>query len=87
MEDNRLVLEGRKSLFVSGVKDIRTFSEDHAEAETTLGTLMISGKTLHLDLLDLEKGEARLSGTVDALWYPDDGASTKKGFFSRLFYK
>ncbi len=84
MEENRLVLDGRKALVITGVKDVSAFSEEEAEVETALGRLLVAGRTLHLDLLDLDKGEARLSGTVDSLWYPDDGA-VKKGFFGSLF--
>ena len=84
MEENRLVMEGRKTLVITGVKDVSAFSEDQAEVETALGKLLIAGRALHLDLLDLDKGEARLSGSFDSLWYPDD-AGVKKGFFGRLF--
>ncbi|MBP5289673.1 MAG: sporulation protein YabP [Clostridia bacterium] len=85
MDENRLQLENRKILRITGVTDVSSFSDDQAEIETSLGLLQIGGRALHLDLLDLEKREAQLSGQIDSLWYPDKGGERKEGFFSRLF--
>lgn len=85
MDENRLQMDGRKTLRITGVTDVCSFSDDQAEVETTQGTLQIGGHALHLDLLDLEKKEAQLSGQIDSLWYPDKGGERKNGFFSRLF--
>lgn len=87
MDENRLVLDGRKTLIVTGVTDVLNFSDDGAEISTALGTLQVGGHGLHMDLLDLDKKEARLSGQIDSLWYPDKGSEQKSGFFSRLFSK
>ncbi len=87
MDEYKILMEGRKTLLIGGVTDVIAFSEDHAEIETALGSLQISGHTLHMDRLDLEKKEAHLSGQIDSLWYPDSAGDEKKGFFSRLFAK
>ena len=87
MDENRILLEGRSALLICGVSDVNSFTETLAEIETALGLLQITGQTLHLDLLDLEKKEARLSGKIDSLWYPDDGSDKKTSFFARLFSK
>lgn len=83
----KILLEGRKDLLITGVTDVGSFSEDQAEVETRLGHLQITGQNLHMDRLDLEKGEVRLTGTVESLWYPDDGPGKKKGVFGRIFSK
>ena len=87
MGENSILLEGRASLLITGVTDVSSFSENLAEIETSLGSLQINGQTLHMDLLDLEKKEVKLSGKIDSLWYPDDGSERKAGFFGRLFSK
>ena len=87
MNGNGLVLEERKALAITGVIDVIQFSEDLADLETSLGRLQIGGSSLHMDLLDLEKKEARLSGQIDSLWYPDKTGDKKQGFFGRLFSK
>ena len=87
MDENRMELFDRKKLLITGVTDVLSFSDDQAEIETSLGTLQIGGSTLHMDLLDLDKKEARLSGQIDSLWYTDHTGDQKAGFFSRLFSK
>ena len=83
----RISLEDRRALALTGVKDVSAFSEDGAVVDTVLGVLEVSGRGLHVDLLDLDRGEARLSGDVDGIWYRDEGGAAKKGFFARLFSK
>lgn len=87
MEENRLQLDGRKTLALTGVTDVVSFSDDQAEIETVLGLLQVGGNALHMDLLDLDKKEARLSGQIDSLWYQDGAKERKAGFFGRLFSK
>ena len=87
MDENRLLLDGRKTLTVTGVTDVISFTDDHAVIETDLGQLQIGGHALHMDLLDLDKKEARLSGQIDSLWYPETADRKKPGFFGKLFAK
>ena len=48
--------------------------------------LHIKGKNLHVNRLNLEKGEVDIDGQVDVLTYSDvPGMKRKNGMFGRLF--
>ena len=46
--------------------------------------MIIRGAELHVEQLNLEAGEVRLSGRVDSLVY-EENTKTQGGFFQRLF--
>ena len=46
----------------------------------------IDGEGLHISVLDLSGGQVKIEGTVNGLYYFEDGGKTQKeGLFSRLF--
>ena len=88
MEEKKHVLhlEERSSLSISGILSVISFCEESAELESTLGDLEITGERLHMEKLDLERGEVILTGRIRSLYYPDDGEE-EKGLFKRIFSK
>lgn len=80
---HKLTLDGRSRLQVSGVSDIESFDENTVVLHTTRGTLVVRGRTLHLQMLSLDGGQVCVDGTVDALCYEEEAPSG--GFFARLF--
>lgn len=82
--DHRLVLEGRNKLTVTGVTDVESFDENAAVLETSRGTLILRGSGLHVEQLDLEAGQVKISGETDSLVYQESSA-TQGSFLSRLF--
>ncbi len=87
MEEKKhtLILTEQREMNLTGILSVESFREDAAELESTLGPLMLTGQGLHMEKLDLDKGEVILTGKVISLYYPEDAPSTKKGLFSRLF--
>ncbi len=78
-----LVLEGREKLLVTGVESAESFDDTELIVHTSQGVLRVTGSTLHVEQLDLESGDLKLSGTVSALDYVE----TEPGgsLFTRLF--
>lgn len=87
MEDrtDTVHLENRKKLSLNGVLEVVCFLEDRAELILEGGRLQITGIGLHMERLDLEKGEIFVTGRVDSLYFPDGNEREKKGFFAKLF--
>jgi sporulation protein YabP len=77
-----LILEGRSSLSVTGVRRVLHCDETSAAIETGDGTLHLVGAQLSVTALDLDVGEASLSGRVDALEYTEN--RTPGGLLHRL---
>ncbi len=77
-----LILEGRARLTVTGVRRVVRCDPDGAAIETADGVLNLSGAELSVTALDLARGEAKLSGRVDALAYTE--ARSPGGLLRRL---
>ena len=66
---HNIILENRKNLRISGVKDIDSFGENKIVLTTVMGELIIKGDDLHVNSLDAENGDFSMSGCVNSLVY------------------
>ncbi len=82
---HNLILENRRSLSVSGVKDVESFDERQINVFTEMGLLTIKGEDLHINSLNLDAGELSVSGVVDELGYSAEEKRTASGVLSKLF--
>lgn len=78
-----IILENRRALRISGVKDIDSFSETRVVLETALGELVIRGEELHIIALETETGDFTLNGKVNSLAYSSFPANA--GVLRKMF--
>ena len=79
---HNLILEARGRLTLTGVRRVIRCDPDSAAIETADSVLTVSGADLSVAALDLERGEAKLTGRVDTLEYA--AARSPGGFLRRL---
>lgn len=90
MEENRIkmphnvVMEERKKLNISGVRDVDNFDEEAISVFTEMGELTVKGHDLHINKLSVETGELLIEGSIYAMVYTDDEPK-KEGFFNKVF--
>ena len=84
---HKLVLNNRKTLNLTGVKDVLSFDVKEILLETDMGMLTIKGQDLHVKRLTLEKGEVDIEGLTDSFVYSDHtGTQHKNGsILARMF--
>lgn len=84
---HKLIVNNRKGAVLTGVTDVIAFDMNEVLLETELGMLMVKGKDLHVNKLNLEKGEVDIEGDVDSLTYSEVTAYAKKSdsILGRLF--
>lgn len=84
---HKLVINNRKTSLITGVLDVLSFDLNEVLLETEQGMLMIKGTDLHVNRLNLEKGEVDLSGNIDSVAYSDIHGQKKNGdsFLQKLF--
>ena len=84
---HKLSLLGRNKGTITGVVDVLSFDIHEILLETSMGMLLIKGNDMHVNRLNLEKGEVDVDGKIDSLTYSDGGSYTKSGesFLGRLF--
>lgn len=81
-----VVLRSRRTLEISGVKQVESFDNEEFLLETVMGFLIIRGDNLQMKNLDVDKGIVSIKGRISGLSYLDDHHGEKaKGFFSKLF--
>ena len=84
---HKLLLNNRRTGTVSGVTDVISFDIAEILLETEQGMLMVKGTDMHVNRLNLEKGEVDLSGNIDSIAYSQSHAARGQGehFFAKLF--
>ena len=89
MEENlvsaqNVIIENRKKLNLSGVKDVLNFDDETIMLDTTLGRMTIKGEELHIESFNIASGDLTATGKVYAVVYMSN-AKTGGGLVSRLF--
>ena len=81
--NHSITLDNRSKMSVGGVMDVAAFSDEKIEILTTMGKLVVHGKSLNVNTLNTDTGELKLTGEVKSLDYTD----THKGggLFAGLF--
>lgn len=84
---HKLVINNRKTSLVTGVLDVLSFDLNEVLLETEQGMLMVKGTDLHVNRLNLEKGEVDLSGAIDSVSYSEvhSAVGNADSWFQRLF--
>lgn len=84
--EHKLMLRARKTLDITGVKQVESFDSEEFLLETEMGFLSIRGHNLQMKNLDVEEGKVSIQGQVDDLVYLDQHNGEKsKGLFGKLF--
>lgn len=71
---HNIIMESRKTLRISGVKDIDSFTENRIILSTVMGELVIKGDDLHVITLEAESGDFSMTGTINSLTYSRNSA-------------
>src|SRR5690554_6353513 len=84
--DHQIVVRGRKTLDITGVKQVESFDNEEFLLETDMGFLSIRGQHLQMKNLDVVQGKVSIQELVDDLVYLDELHGVKyKGLFGKLF--
>lgn len=80
-----LCLKERKSLEISGVREVVSFDDGEAVIITEDGELCIEGNGIRISELDSESGKVSVSGRIDAMIYSAEPSEKKRGLRRKLF--
>jgi sporulation protein YabP len=83
---HNIFIKDRKTIEITGVKNIESFDSTEFLIETALGFLNITGNDLVLIKLDQDNSEVIIKGTVESLSYVSGKkqAVAKEKLFSKL---
>lgn len=83
INNHSIIVENRKNLNLSGVKDCLGFDDETINLLTVFGKLTVKGNGLHIINFNTETGELSAEGKINALVYTADEIS--RGFFGKIF--
>ena len=88
-----VILQDRASLELSGVTDVDSFDENEISLYTTLGEMVIRGKALHVNTVnvdtgasvrDVDTGDMQIDGDIHSIVYGDKDRKKKLGFWGKV---
>ena len=82
----KLLLENRNKLNISGVLDVLSFDDQIVIVETELGLLTVKGDNLRINKLSIDTSEVIVEGDIISLIYSQKELDKKgEGFLSKIF--
>lgn len=84
--EHNVLMQDRKYLEITGVKQVDSFDSEEFLLDTVMGFLAIKGSNLQMINLDVDRGHVSIKGKVFEMEYLDEQQKDKaKGFFSKIF--
>ncbi len=89
MEENNflihnVIIEGRKKLDISGVKEVISFDDETVLLDSAMGRITVKGDMLHIQSFNTETGDLCVTGKIYAVVYMSEEKSSG-GFISKIF--
>ena len=79
-----VILQDRSSLELSGVTDVDSFDENEISLYTTLGEMVIRGKALHVNAMNVDTGDMQIDGDIRSIVYGDKDRKKKLGLWGKV---
>ncbi len=79
-----IIIENRKRLEISGIKDVISFDEETLLLDSVMGRITVKGEELHIESFNTQSGDLTAAGKIHAVVYMSD-AKTQGGLLSKLF--
>ena len=88
-KSHKVIMTNRKVGSFTGIVDVLSFDVSEILLETELGMLHVKGKDLHVNRLNLDKGEVDIEGMIEGFSYSQIPAVTKnkESFLGKMFAK
>ena len=81
-----LVMENRKKLVISGVKEVEGFTETEVRLYTDMGQITVRGRNLKVNQVSTETGELIMNGDlINSVVYSEKAKRTPNNFITKLF--
>lgn len=80
-----IILNSRNKLSINGIKEIVNFDENTVSLKTVCGDLIIDGEDIHINVLNIEKGEIEMTGKITGLTYYDHVGNERHSLLSKIF--
>ena len=81
-----LVMENRKRLVISGVREVEGFTETEVRLYTDMGQITVKGRNMKVNQVSTETGELIMNGDlINSIVYSEKPKRTPNNFITKLF--
>ena len=81
-KEHSLVMNGRSEMSLTGITDVKEFSENRVTLKTLMGDMCVRGKRLTISRLDTDTGILSVNGEIDMIKYSSPaGGGIIEGLF------
>ena len=80
-----IILNSREKVRINGVKEILNFDENNVNVKTVCGELSIEGENIHINVLNIEKGDLEMHGKINGINYYDTVEKDHRSLLSKIF--
>ena len=83
-QNHSVIIDSRKKLSISGVRDVESFDEETIILKTVMGDMTIKGEGLRIISFNTDTSDLSAEGKIHAVVYMSD-AKKSQGLLSRIF--
>ncbi|MBR5783083.1 MAG: sporulation protein YabP [Clostridia bacterium] len=83
-QPHQVILKNREKAVISGAAEVDSFDENRVVLVTNLGVLVIKGRGMHIQALNVESGDVSVSGQLDGIEYIEAEPKTET-IWGKLF--
>lgn len=80
-----VILENRKKLTLTGIKDVLSFDDEIIVVESELGLINVKGNDLKVNKISVETGDVIIEGIIKMIEYSDKDILSKQSLISKIF--
>ncbi|WDC85473.1 sporulation protein YabP [Caloramator sp. mosi_1] len=93
MENNKMVknqnhnlnMINRQKLDITGVLNVINFNEEQINLSTIMGNMLIKGKNMKINRLNVDNGDMCIEGEITAINYLNKQTNNSESIFKKLF--
>jgi sporulation protein YabP len=85
--EHGFIVRERAHVEIRGMTEVLSFDEMNVALATTSGDMLIEGRELRVNVLDVKEGTVTVDGHIDSIYYRDnDIREPSRGLLGRLFH-
>jgi sporulation protein YabP len=85
--EHGFIVRERAHVEIRGMTEVLSFDEMNVALATTSGDMLIEGRELRVNVLDVKEGTVTVDGHIDSISYRDnDTREPSRGLLGRLFH-
>jgi sporulation protein YabP len=80
-----LHIDGRQRVDITGVTKVIVFNEENVMLSTVMGVLIIKGRNMKMNKLNVDNGDMSIEGEVVSFTYTSKDGEKKESVLKKLF--